>query len=464
MYIPTAQNYPYLTLTPHSDPLNDPLATSQILSPPTIPSPSIRTPRLPSPKPGSNLSNLTSSAAPSFHTARTSLTPGTSSLAQKSFPHLLRPEIYHPLPTHDIPPSFLNSSHQPEPNTSLEGLVASGSFRHAAITAANLLISSSLAPTDYEEIFRLLYIRLSCLTRCGRTDIAAQESRILEGLGSGIYRIEDEDGAARGRHVVPWELRVLAVRLQGLGFGDVRRGVVGYYELAKEVRMMIAVLRKARKAVGETDGEGVTKMDEEIHIWEDRLQDLGIRVASALIEMEDLEGAMRHLRSLPIESPQLKFQKALLCLAIGDVRSARSCFPQSKPSDASPEQQGDERPKQQIIEALSLMADGSYPAAAKAWESLLSSSSSSDVNKPLNIVNLSICHLYLGQGDEARQELENLVEEGHNFHALTFNLCTLFELCTERSRALKVELGEKIAEQKGVEGMGWEKVVADFKL
>jgi len=53
-----------------------------------------------------------------------------------------------------------------------------------------------------------------------------------------------------------------------------------------------------------------------------------------------------------------------------------------------------------------------------------------------------------------------LVEEGSSFHALTFNLSTIYELCTERSRALKIGLAEKIA------GMGskGEKANADFKL
>jgi len=61
---------------------------------------------------------------------------------------------------------------------------------------------------------------------------------------------------------------------------------------------------------------------------------------------------------------------------------------------------------------------------------------------------------------QARDILEALVEEGSSFHALTFNLSTIYELCTERSRALKIGLAEKIA------GMGskGEKANADFKL
>ena len=51
---------------------------------------------------------------------------------------------------------------------------------------------------------------------------------------------------------------------------------------------------------------------------------------------------------------------------------------------------------------------------------------------------------------------------------MTFNLSTIFELCTEGSRKLKIELAEEVAEimnrQQGKSGVGWEKVNGDFKL
>lgn len=56
------------------------------------------------------------------------------------------------------------------------------------------------------------------------------------------------------------------------------------------------------------------------------------------------------------------------------------------------------------------------------------------------------------------------MNEGNSFHALTFNLSTIYELCTERSRALKIGLAEKVAEMHE-EGRGiGEKVNGDFKL
>lgn len=72
---------------------------------------------------------------------------------------------------------------------------------------------------------------------------------------------------------------------------------------------------------------------------------------------------------------------------------------------------------------------------------------------------------------QAKEALEGLVEDGNSFHALTFNLSTIYELCTERSRALKIGLAEKVAEMMvekrsgGVGGeIGGEKVNGDFKL
>lgn len=46
--------------------------------------------------------------------------------------------------------------------------------------------------------------------------------------------------------------------------------------------------------------------------------------------------------------------------------------------------------------------------------------------------------------------LTSLIDNGHSFHALTFNLATVYELRTERSRAKKLELAEKVAELMNV--------------
>jgi hypothetical protein len=56
------------------------------------------------------------------------------------------------------------------------------------------------------------------------------------------------------------------------------------------------------------------------------------------------------------------------------------------------------------------------------------------------------------------------VEEKNSFHALTFNLSTIYELCTERSRGLKIGLAERVAGMQGDGGRKVEMGNGDFKL
>jgi trafficking protein particle complex subunit 12 len=308
----------------------------------------------------------------------------------KNFSFLLRPEIYHPLTLLDVPPPFRVAALQPDPSTSLPDLVSSGNFRSAAIKAAQLLTSPDLSPSlpaDIATIFSLIYTRLSCLTLCGQTALAAQEVKALEDLNSSYYR----DG--EGRHLVPWELRVLAVRLQGMGFNDARRGVMGYYELARECRLLLTSLKKSRPSISAEEGEA--KIDElleaEIKVWDTRLQELGVRVASALVEMEDLEGAARFLSTLSTTSSTLATQKALLYLCLGDVDAARSAI-------SSPSSSGEEN---KVILALAHMADSDFSSAVTIWEELISSTSETE-ELPMYTQNLAVCLLYLGRMSEVR--------------------------------------------------------------
>ncbi|KAG5922877.1 hypothetical protein E4U42_005176, partial [Claviceps africana] len=141
----------------------------------------------------------------------------------KDFSFLLRPEIYHPLTPLHVPVAFRNSPKQPDPSEPLEQLLAHGHFRAAAIAATQELTGSggrgAVSPTDAPRIFDLLYTRLVCLTLIDATPLAAQEVKALEDLSNPRLYVDDETG----RHLVPWHLRVLNVRLQALGFGDPRR-------------------------------------------------------------------------------------------------------------------------------------------------------------------------------------------------------------------------------------------------
>ena len=66
--------------------------------------------------------------------------------------------------------------------------------------------------------------------------------------------------------------------------------------------------------------------------------------------------------------------------------------------------------------------------------------------------------------------LTSLVEAGHSFRALTFNLATVYELCGENSEGKKIALAEQVGagmtRKNREEGDGEveEKVNADFKL
>ncbi|CZR61828.1 uncharacterized protein PAC_11725 [Phialocephala subalpina] len=414
------------------------------------------TPRIPSPAIGSNLSNITS---PSFRTARTTLSPSRSTLStnsQKDFTFLLRPEIYHPLTLLDVPPPFRVASTQPDPSSPLEDLIAQGHLRSAAIKAAQLLTSPGLNTSDHEQIFNLIYTRLSCLTLCNQTTLASQEVKALEDLNSGYYR-NDHDGT----HLVPWELRVLAVRLQGMGFNDARRGIMGYYDLAREARLTLTGLKKKRKVGAEGDENG--KLGDDIKMWETRLEELGIRVAGALIEMEDLEGATRFLATFKPSSDEkrqeLEVRKALLWLCLGDVEAARKCI-------SALSTNGEQDHERKVILALAHTADSDFDSAVEVWEELVASEGLEKGEMAMCKQNLGVCLLYLGKMDEARKILETLTDERNSFHALTFNLSTIYELCTERSRALKIGLAEKVAGMQEEDGkkVGWEKVNGDFKL
>lgn len=301
---------------------------------------------------------------------------GRSPLAPpKDFSYLLKPEIYQPLTNLSVPPPFRTSPKQPAPDTPIPDLLAQGHFRAAAIAAVQALTGTSASgapppppPTDHARIFDLLYTRLSCLTLIDATQIAAQEVRALEDINSAIYLDE-----IAGTHLVPWDLRVLVVRLQALGFGDPRRAIMSYYDLAREARTQIA---DALAAHDHSASE----------VWKDRLVDLGLKVAGALVEMDDLAGAATHLASLRDRGDgKLAMAKALLWLHLGDTQAARQCVTEGEAGD-------------RIVAALCDMADGNYEAALTTWKELQSDMEGDE----MIVVNLAVCLLYTGRMTEVR--------------------------------------------------------------
>lgn len=65
---------------------------------------------------------------------------------------------------------------------------------------------------------------------------------------------------------------------------------------------------------------------------------------------------------------------------------------------------------------------------------------------------------------QSRALLESLVSANHSFPSLTFNLSTIYELCSEKSRNLKMHLADEVAKQTHSGETNLDRSNADFKL
>jgi tetratricopeptide (TPR) repeat protein len=360
-------------------------------------------------------------------------------MPSKDFSFLQEPSAYHVLPVTNVPPPFLNAPHAPPVSSPIDSLLLSGHYRLAAIAAARNIVTAA-SPTDYETLLHLLHVRLACLCLLQEHALAAQESKVLGDLNSAFYR-----HPLTNAHLVPWDLRILVVRLAALGYGEWRKGIMGYYELARECRESII------KAPSEADKA----------LWRSRLRDCGIRVANVLVEMGDLEGAGRHLGTLSAsedaadtaEAREILLMETLVWLRVGDIHAARRCL--SRATEAAADELVDG-----TINALIQLADSEYELATSSFETL-------HEQFPADAMitqNLAVCLLYTGRISDARELLSELAEESPPFQSLVFNLCTVYELCTERNRDKKVALAESLAARKDGGGAGWELSNNKFKL
>jgi Flp pilus assembly protein TadD len=245
------------------------------------------------------------------------------------------------------------------------------------------------------------------------------------------------------------------VRLSALGYGEGggRRGVMGYYELARECRE-----NAVRSDVP----------DEEKKVWKARLRDCGVRVANVLVEMGDLAGAGRHLGTLGASSSssssssdegqmvtEIKTMEILTWLRVGDIASAQRCL-----SALSTTTSTDSSLSSEILTALIHLANSDFPTATQSFRDL-------HIQYPEDAMiatNLAVCLVYTGHISEAKTILEKQVDSSAQFHSLVFNLSTVYELCTERNREMKMGLAEKLAARKGGDGVGWEIGVVGFKM
>lgn len=325
----------------------------------------------------------------------------------QNFSFLRQPEIFHPLSQLEIPlpfrsefPSLLPGQPLESALQQLNDLCKKGHYLPAAHFAATILTSNLITSTDYSAIFSLLYTRLTCLLLTGNTLLAAEESKALQDLNSSFYYVDvkpdlpKEDGSSQELpekvHLAPWSLRVIAVRLQSIGFSDTRRGISGLYDLGLEARRHII-----RPGVGA----------EEKSLWKARLADLGIRVVNALVEMGDLEAARRSLASMapPSKGDVRRLQqRALLHLRVGDVDSAKDLFS----SVSSPAN---------VVEPLLKMAEGKFDEAVAGWNDLLKTYCGTD-DEVLIKQNLAVCLLYVGDLKQVRP----------NFFLTEISVCNFF--------------------------------------
>lgn len=298
---------------------------------------------------------------------------------------------------------------------------------------------TSTPPTDYTNLFHLLHIRLACLCLINEHALAAQEAKVFGDLNSSFYYAEEDDGG-RGMHLVPWDLRILVVRLTALGYGEWRKGIMGYYELARECREAIISSSK----------------EEDEEMWRKRLRDCGIRVANVLVEMGDLEGAGRHLASLNSDQERARdvaIMETLTWLRLGDITSARRCLSSPAPAPADDLLDG-------TLQALIHLADSDYTAATAAFQTL----HEQFPTDAMVAQNLAVCLLYTGRIAEARALLSSLATSSQPFHSLIFNLSTVYELCTERNRDSKISLAQAMATRQRDGSVGWEVPNMTFKL
>ena len=360
-------------------------------------------------------------------------------MPSKDFSFIQDPSAYHVLPATNVPPPFLNAANVPLVSSPVDSLLHSGHYRLAAIAAARNIVAAA-SPTDHDTLLHLLHVRLACLCLISEHAIAAQEAKVLGDLNSAFYR-----NPLTNAHIVPWDLRLLTVRLAALGYGEWRKGIMGYYELAQECRSEI------QKATSPSERQ----------IWHTRLRDTGIRVANVLVEMGELESAGRHLSSLSAsksiadtpEAREVLIMESLVWLRVGDIRAARRCL------SAASDIEGDEL-VDGTLKALIHIANSEYRQAVSSLQALHEKYPSDAMVSQ----NLAVSLLYTGHISEARGLLSELVDEGPPFHSLVFNLSTIYELCTERNRDRKVALAEKMAQRNGDGSVGWEIGTADFKL
>ncbi|KAI1615327.1 hypothetical protein EDD36DRAFT_186117 [Exophiala viscosa] len=377
---------------------------------------------------------------------------------ERDLSFLLDASIYHPLSQLETPGPFRRPFLPPPTSDTiaqsleqLDPLLSRCEFLRAAQFSGSILTSGALRPTDSKTVFRLLAIRYSCLELSGNVLLAAQEAKALEDLSSSFYYEDSpsekpggddaEESDAVPHHIMPFSLRLQALRLQSIGFSDPRRGVTSLYDVAFECRRHLSA--------------SSTSSDER-KAWSERLHEVSIRVVNALIEMGDFDCALRTLESMKqighVNQALWTTRMVLLLLKMGDLAHAHTLAGSSRLSAQ----------EKSAINSVIAIGEGDYDETAKAL-----SDCEANVDPAVRALvrqNLAVANLYKGEVRKSRQILEELVNEGYSFQALTINLATVYDLSSDKSRDLKMSMVSDVAEQKRDTGHSRSFSNADFKL
>lgn len=415
----------------------DPLSASSTFSPGSLRSPTTSTPL----EKSQDIDAFQRSTSDTINLLSDQQAPDTDAVVEKNLSFLLDPAIYHPLSQVDIPPPLRKPLPGPPPPSAstskvieqLGALVEQCDFIGAAHFAVLCLTSNIILPTDHESIFKLLSVRYSCLELTGHVLLAAQEAKALEDLSSDFYYvvpqmsevdIDTHDGPKPiAKHIMPWSLRVQAVRLQSIGFSDPRRGITALYDIGLEARENIS---------------SPYISEEERDRWIRCLESLSTHVVNALIELGDTECAQRTLlRSKPSEvAAQSRWTQrmVLILIKLGQIKKAQGYIDALQSDDHA----------RIICQSILAIADDKLEAAADMLESATNDNTLADIHT-LAKQNLAVAYLYLGRIEEARGILADLARDEDSFHTLVVNLATVYDLTSDRSRDLKLQLVNKLA-------------------
>ncbi|KAI8133656.1 hypothetical protein DUD61_002664 [Geotrichum candidum] len=361
--------------------------------------------------------------------------------------HLVDQRCFHTLPVYN-PPQPFSMSPPEEIAGDLEALYRERFYKHAADLARRQIIETpveQLRTGDLgliRRVFDLWTVRQSALIMMRLASLAKEEAKYLDDLLSARYRI-----ASTGQSVVPWKLKLLAVRVQA--GGDSQAGIARYYSLARDARSELSAIRRQLRTEDLNEASRET-LEAEARLWSDRLRNLGLYTSTMLVGTKDIKSALELLESMyddcsnlgsvyPENVPfmgKVAFALGLLYLQIGDTISARQWF-------KNVEQ--DEVLRDLGISVCSI-ADLDWDTA----ESTLNKIDVSDTASSIPIAvknNLAVTEIYKGRLNNALKILEELTEAGAITPTLLRNLSILYDLRQDIGKKAKTKLVYALKEQ-----------------